>query len=451
MARMRDRSDIHTETDGAIERLNFDDYARARLTHYLFRYPAKFHPPVARKLIEEFSSEGDLILDPFCGSGTLLVEAQRAGRRSIGIDIDPVATFVSRVKTLSIPIKPLRRSSEKLLDTLGAFERPNSAYDDLMSEDLSETDFKDEILQRHLVLPPIPNLSHWFRRYVSVDLATIWSQIDQVDAPRKHRLFFELVFASIIRRASNADPVPVSGLEVTSHMRMLEKKGRRIDPFGLFRTAVMRSLNDWEEYEGQKNGDSCAVEVRQADAMRIRRHVRRDVDAIITSPPYHQAVDYYRRHTLEMFWLRLVRDRGDRLRLRSRYIGRHGVSKSDPMARPCASRSKLARKWEMKLEARSVSRANDFRHYISAMSKSVDGLATRLRSGGKAVFVLGMNTTSGGLKIPSIEIFEEIASSHLQLCSRYWYPVINRYMTYARKNGANIDKEYVLVYEKRDG
>ena len=448
---MCDEPDLHAEANGGIERLHFDEFGRARLTHYLFRYPAKFHPPVARKLIEEFSREGELILDPFCGSGTLLVEAQRAGRRSIGIDIDPVAAFVSRVKTLSIPIKPLRRSSDKLLDTLGAFVRPDSAYDELMLEDLSERDFEDEILQRRLFLPPIPNLSHWFRRYVSVDLATIWSQIAQLEAPHKHRLFFELVFASIIRRASNADPVPVSGLEVTSHMRMLEKRGRRIDPFGLFQTAIMRSLNDWEEYEGQKNGGCYTVEVRQADAMRIRRHVRRNVDVIITSPPYHQAVDYYRRHTLEMFWLRLVSDRDDRLRLRSRYIGRHGVSKSDPMARPSANRSALAREWETKLEAGSASRANDFRHYISAMSKSVDGLATRLKSGGKAVFVLGMNTTSGGLKIPSIDIFEEIASSHLRLRSKYWYPVMNRYMTYARRNGANIDKEYVLVYEKKGG
>lgn len=448
---MCDEPNFQTEASGAIERLHFDEYRRARLTHYLFRYPAKFHPPVAQKLIEEFSREGELILDPFCGSGTLLVEAQRAGRSSIGIDIDPVAAFVSRVKTLSIPIKPLRGSSGKLLDAMGAFERPDSAYDDMMSEDLSEAEFESEILQRRLVLPPIPNLSHWFRRYVSVDLATICSQIDQVDVPRKHRSFFYLVFASIIRRVSNADPVPVSGLEVTSHMRMLEEKGRRINPFAIFRSAVSRSLNDWEEYEGQKSGSSGTVEVRRADAMRIRRHVRRNVDSIITSPPYHQAVDYYRRHTLEMFWLRLVNDRSDRLQLRSRYIGRYRVSKSDPMTRPCASRSTLAQEWEAKLEERSASRANDFRHYIAAMSKSIDGLATRLNSGGKAVFVLGKNTTSGGLEIPSIDIFEEMTSSHLRLCSRYWYPVKNRYMTYARRNGANIDKEYVLVYEKNGG
>ena len=52
------------------------------------------------------------------------------------------------------------------------------------------------------------------------------------------------------------------------------------------------------------------------------------------------------------------------------------------------------------------------------------------------------------MEIPSIEIFNEIATAHLQLQSLEWYPVKNRYMTYTRRNGANIDKEYVLVYEK---
>src|SRR5262249_55559426 len=69
-----------------------------QLTHYLFRYPAKFHPPVARALLERYSEPGDTVLDPFCGSGTLLVEALVSDRSSVGIDVDPVATLVSRAK-----------------------------------------------------------------------------------------------------------------------------------------------------------------------------------------------------------------------------------------------------------------------------------------------------------------------------------------------------------------
>ena len=448
---MSDQPDLHTKANGGIERLNFDGYPRNRLTHYLFRYPAKFHPPVARKLIEEFSEEGDLILDPYCGSGTLLVEALRSGRNSIGVDIDPVAAFVSRVKTLSIPVGSLTKSGSRLLAALGEMERPDAEYDRLTSEDLTAMEFGQEVSRRNLTLPAIPNFSHWFRRYVAIDLGMILCQIERVQMPNRHRLFFRLLFASIIRRASNADPVPVSGLEVTSHMRKLEEEGRRVNPFGLFRRAVARGLKDWEEYEEERRGCGCTVEVRQADAMRLRSHVRRSVDVIITSPPYHQAVDYYRRHTLEMYWLGFVRDQGDRLRLRARYIGRHGVPRSDPMVERATARSTLAGQWEEKLKERSEARAMAFRHYINAMTKCVEGMAKALKRGGRAVFVVGKNTTSGGLTIPSTDIFDEIASRRLELRHRYWYPVKNRYMTYARRNGANIDKEYVLVYESEEG
>nr|MDQ4041145.1 site-specific DNA-methyltransferase [Actinomycetota bacterium] len=72
--------------------------ASRRYTHYLFRYPAKFHPPVAQALLERYTEPGDCVLDCFCGSGTLLVEATVAGRSAVGSDVDPVAAFVSRVK-----------------------------------------------------------------------------------------------------------------------------------------------------------------------------------------------------------------------------------------------------------------------------------------------------------------------------------------------------------------
>src|SRR5262249_7129683 len=82
-----------------------------RLTHYLFRYPAKFHAPVVRQLVRDYTAKGDLIYDRFCGSGTLLVEALVEGRSAIGSDVDPVAVLVSQVKS-----RPIRK--ERLLSDL---------------------------------------------------------------------------------------------------------------------------------------------------------------------------------------------------------------------------------------------------------------------------------------------------------------------------------------------
>ena len=445
---MQASSNISNHPGTRLERLRFNQSTPDRLSHYLFRYPAKFHPPIARKLVEQYSTEKDLILDPYCGSGTLLVEAILSNRCSIGIDIDPVAILASRVKTLSISYTALRRSSKTLLQALRRFERLESLYDQLMFEDMPVSEFELEIVGCRLDLPNIPNFAHWFRRYVAADLAKIRTQIDVIPIPHRHRLFFQLVFASIIRKSSNADPVPVSGLEVTSYMRTLDKKGRYINPFKIFRKALSRSLKDWEQYQSLRSRSRGTVELKQSDTMRIRASFRRKVDVIITSPPYHHAVDYYRRHTLEMYWLRLVNSHDERLRLRSQYIGRHGVAKSDAMAKHGKLRSPLAQKWEAILKGRQQERSNDFRHYVAAMSTCLSGMASCLNPNGRAVFVLGKNR-SDGVELPSIEIFDEIASSEFRLHSEYWYPIRNRYMTYTRRNGANIDKEYVLVYQKR--
>ena len=126
-------------------------------------------------------------------------------------------------------------------------------------EDISFSEFKREVSTRKLIFPEIPNFFHWFRRYVAVDLATIRTQIDLASIPNTHRLFLQLVFASIIRGASNADPVPVSGLEVTAHMRSLEDKGRQINPFYLFRRNLSRALRDWEEYQSRRRKSKTTV------------------------------------------------------------------------------------------------------------------------------------------------------------------------------------------------
>ena len=80
-------------------RLDSSGVNAPRLTHYMFRFPAKFHPPVVHSLIREYTTSGQTLLDPFCGSGTLLLAATVEGLHAIGSDVDPVAVFVAKVKT----------------------------------------------------------------------------------------------------------------------------------------------------------------------------------------------------------------------------------------------------------------------------------------------------------------------------------------------------------------
>lgn len=70
------------------------------LTHKFYRYPARFSPQFVRAAIEQFTSPGDLVFDPFMGGGTTLVEAVALGRSAVGTDISTLATFVSEAKTL---------------------------------------------------------------------------------------------------------------------------------------------------------------------------------------------------------------------------------------------------------------------------------------------------------------------------------------------------------------
>jgi DNA modification methylase len=68
------------------------------LTHGFYKYPARFSPVFARAVIEIFTKPGDLVLDPYVGGGTTLVEARALGREAVGIDISALAEFVANVK-----------------------------------------------------------------------------------------------------------------------------------------------------------------------------------------------------------------------------------------------------------------------------------------------------------------------------------------------------------------
>src|ERR1044072_4482147 len=79
----------------ALEAAQKDRETAETLTHPFHTYPARLHPATARVLME-FIGAGTRgpILDPFCGSGPVLVEARAAGLRAIGTDLNPLAVLI---------------------------------------------------------------------------------------------------------------------------------------------------------------------------------------------------------------------------------------------------------------------------------------------------------------------------------------------------------------------
>ncbi len=158
-------------------------------THGFHKYPAKFIPDIPKWAIEKHLNEkkGKTILDPFCGSGTTLVEGVLAGHNVIGIDIDPLSLWISKVKTTSVDMTHLANISVWL--TKGMRSRKKG-------------EFK----------PECETMEHWFPPDTITKLSIIRSLINEIpDKFGKNRKtkdiqdLLMICFSSIIRRVSNAD------------------------------------------------------------------------------------------------------------------------------------------------------------------------------------------------------------------------------------------------------
>jgi DNA modification methylase len=253
-------------------------------------YPAKFIPEIPNTLMDVLSlPPGTAILDPFCGSGTTLVQAQARGVPSIGIDLNPIAVMISRVKTS--PVTPgLGRCLSEVLE---------QALND-----------------RSPKIPPIPRLAHWIEQPVQKALAALVAAISH--APAAHREILRLAVSSIIVR--------VSKQESDTRYAAIEKNLSREDVFRLFVRAAKKIFAALDE----RYYELVPVTVLQADVLRLGPDVLGvPVGMVITSPPYPNANEYWLYHKYRMWWLGFdpIAVRKSEIGARAHFFGgnRHGA------------------------------------------------------------------------------------------------------------------------------
>lgn len=227
-------------------------------------YPAKFIPDLPGTLMDVLSIPPETtILDPFVGGGTTLVEAQRRGFRSVGVDLNPIACLISRVKTARAP--------ERLSEVARA-----------VLDDVKDLDPE--------VRTDIPNIDHWFRRDVQIELARLVTAISRV--PKSHEDALRLALSAIVVRVSNQ--------ESDTRYAAIDKSITGSDVSGLFLTSVQKI----EDALTARHWPLASASVLNLDAREIGGGVLSGpIGAIITSPPYPNAYEYWLYHKYRMYWL----------------------------------------------------------------------------------------------------------------------------------------------------
>ena len=261
---------------------NFDSYRdKNYLTHNFHPYPAKFVPQIPRALIEVLSNVGDTILDPFCGSGTSLVECKILNRNAIGIDVNPIAVLSSKVKTTLLSFEQLKLTVQ-ISKTIASW----------IPHFTGQVPLEPLIEIPQYEIPSFLNKEHWFKVMVQEELAAIRYQIDKIlDIDVRNLLL--LALSSIITRVSNQDS--------ETRYAFKEKKIGSGDTISLFCKRVEDMIKRMSYFKDKAS--SSRIDVRNQDSRDMNFIQSSSIQAVITSPPYLNTYDYYLYHRLRMYWL----------------------------------------------------------------------------------------------------------------------------------------------------
>lgn len=309
------------------------------LTHDLHPYPAKFPPQIPSQLISALSLPGDLVFDPFGGSGTTAVEAVRLRRRAVSLDANPLSALLGRTKTAHL--------DSNATTQLQSFQGVVESY--VTNSEDKGVDWSEGLIATHSShVPPIPNLDKWFCPAAIGELALLRNLITTL-TPGVAQDVALLALSRIVTRVSNQDSetryvaVPKNipaGFTLRAFVDSLRSVLKKLDAARTVMTGASAEFI-------QGDARSC---IREAVAPA-------SVDLIVTSPPYPNATDYHLYHRFRLFWL--------------------GWDPRDFGSVEIGSHLKHQRK------------GTDFAEYEAEMTQVMEGCFEALQPGRHAVFIVG--------------------------------------------------------------
>lgn len=262
---------------------DFKDFPTQYLSHKFHSYPARFIPQIPLTFIKLFTREGDLVCDPFCGCGTTLVESFLNGRNSIGNDLNPLAVLISKVKTTLLSDAELSFLAEKLAEFHGGRCRGGGAGKTGGGGRAGGAAFL-----------PRRKLSRLFDAATVRCLERVRAFVEELSA-RGSRDLYDLgrvaLSAAVWSLVENEEGRGGEGRNGAGKVEDLFARKLALMRAELERMSALVP-NPPEVH--LLNGDARKLDIPDGA-----------VDLIVTSPPYVNALDYYRVHMYNMLWLGL--------------------------------------------------------------------------------------------------------------------------------------------------
>lgn len=379
------------------------------VTHGLHAFKGKFYPQLAKSLINSSSVPvGGCLLDPYCGSGTTLLEGMLNGFRTYGCDFNPLAAKIAHAKTavLAVPRDAVDLSIRAFLDRI-------SHRNGNIPEELDQfTDETQEELMRWFPLTVLHKLN-WL-----LGQARLLGTQTLVD-------FFEVIISSLIREVSHQDPadlrvrrrkVPLNDAPV---LEMFEKR---------LKQQYYRLQKYWS-VAGRQPGSLISPTVMQGDSRKLKTMEMLGlgpdtIDCVVTSPPYATALPYIDTDRLSLLAI-LGLPSETRSDLEESLTGSREIRRTSKVEAEAQllddSASKLLPSTVVK-SIRDIYHANHSTHvgfrranmaallwrYFYDMKHNLTQVVRVLRPGAKAFYVVGNSRTKAGGTWVTIETSKNI-------------------------------------------
>ncbi len=350
-------------------------------------------------LLEEFASTASArVLDPFCGSGTTLVECMKQGVDSAGIDANPVSCFAATVKT-NWSLSPDRLLT--LLQCLG------ENYDDGLSDDAYSSD------PTYLYLDSTGMLARgWISPEPLKKAISLKRSIRMLKTSPEYRRTFTLALLdTVLRTAAN--------IKFGPELYCSEQKSDA-DVFGEFCKKIRAIAGDIDLATQIKPGKSIVMQGDSRSFDGLRQHLgRRKFSLVICSPPYPAEHDYTRNSRLELAFLEEVTDRESLRAIKKRMVRSHtkGIYKEDDDSGLVASHAALAR-IVREIDRAAACKTHGFARlyskvaleYFGGMKRHLTSLRPLLREGATLAYVVGDQSSYLQVPINTAKILSALAS-----------------------------------------